>query len=101
MDKDRNVAGGLVPGQEGRPQPGKILVIEDHLDLLQTLKLFFEVKNYEVFTEINCLEIIQVCLDERPDVIVLDTVLPYREAKDVFIELRRDPRTAQIPVVFF
>ena len=42
----------------------------------------------------------KVCLEDKPDVIILDTGLPYRNLDDVYAELRGDTRTMQIPVVF-
>lgn len=103
MDKNSIITGGGIPNYPGRGSsrlPGKILLIEDDLDILKLVRIRFESKGYEVLTQMNALEIMKVCLDDRPDVIVLDAVLPYREVADVFIELRGDPSTAGIPIVF-
>jgi DNA-binding response OmpR family regulator len=85
---------------EGQYRPGKILIIEDHLEILKLLRIFLDSKGYETLTEKNALDLMKVCLAEKPDVIILDTGLPYREVDNVYAELRGDTQTRQIPIVF-
>ena len=97
------MSGGVFPNHSSHKsqyRPGKLLIIEDHLDILKVLRIFLDSKGYETLTEKNALDLMEICLTEKPDAIILDTGLPYRDLGDVYAELRGDTRTMQIPIVF-
>jgi two-component system cell cycle response regulator len=98
----RATVSGTPPNLPGRSSniPGKILIVEHHPDISKMLRIFLDSKGYEAFTEMNALEIMGVCVENMPDVIVLDTGLPYQQTDDIYATLRDDPRTNHIPLVF-
>ena len=54
----------------------KILVIEDQLDMLMGLKDNLEFEGYEVITAVDGLKGLELARTEKPDLIILDIMLP-------------------------
>jgi two-component system phosphate regulon response regulator PhoB len=77
----------------------KILVIEDEVDLADLIRYNLERAGYEVFKAHDGITGTEACIKERPDLVVLDLMLPGRNGFAVFKEIRRDARTAHIPVI--
>ncbi len=77
----------------------KILMIEDNIFLR---KLYRDKLTREGFTFIeatNGIEGINKSITEKPDLIILDLILPRKNGFDVLDDLRKDSRTKDIPVV--
>lgn len=81
-------------------QKKKILIIDDEEDLCLLLKNNLEdTGKFEVVTLTEPLKAEEVCRDARPDIILLDVVMPMRKGGDVAKALRDDPRTRRIPII--
>ena len=61
----------------------KILVIDDEPNIVQTLQDRLEMNEYEVLTACNGKEGLQVALDEKPDVILLDVIMPIMDGHEM------------------
>lgn len=77
----------------------KILIVEDERDIAELVGFNLRRAGYEVLMAHDGIEGTQCAMRERPDLVVLDLMLPGRDGFGVFRELRRDPRTASIPVI--
>lgn len=77
----------------------KILVIEDERDIADLIGFNLERNGHSVIKAHDGVIGTELAMRERPDLIVLDLMLPGRDGYGVFRELRRDPRTATIPVI--
>lgn len=77
----------------------KILVVEDDEDILQLLTFTFESAGFDVRTASNGRDGLARAMDFRPDLIVLDLMLPGMSGLEVCKELRRLPEVASIPVI--
>ncbi len=77
----------------------KILVIEDEVDIADLIRYNLERAGYKVFKAHDGIKGTDICIDERPDLVVLDLMLPGRNGFAVFKEIRRDARTSHIPVI--
>lgn len=77
----------------------KILVIEDEVDIADLIRYNLERAGYEVFKAHDGITGTDICIKERPDLVVLDLMLPGRNGFAVFKEIRRDARTSHIPVI--
>lgn len=77
----------------------RILIVEDETDIADLIGFNLGRAGYEVIIAHDGLEGTAVALRERPDLIVLDLMLPGRDGYGVVRELRRDPRTVAIPVL--
>jgi two-component system phosphate regulon response regulator PhoB len=77
----------------------KILIVEDERDIADLIGFNLERNGYAVVKAYDGISGTDTALRERPDLIILDLMLPGRDGYGVFKELRRDARTAQIPVI--
>jgi DNA-binding response OmpR family regulator len=79
---------------------GRILVVEDDLDISQMLRLYFDSQGYEVLTVMRGNDALEMCRKKQPNVVVLDIMLPDMDGYDVCRELRGNLRTSHIPIIF-
>jgi len=77
----------------------RVLLAEDEPHIVELLRFLLGRMGYEVDTEPNGRMALQRALTERPDVMILDVMLPDLNGFDLLRELRADTRGAQIPVV--
>ena len=75
---------------------GTVLVVDDDLRFLQTIREVLQEDGYEVAATVGA-QAVDVAGAVRPDVILLDVVMPGLNGIDVSQQLRQDPRTADIP----
>ncbi len=77
----------------------KILIVEDEQDIADLVCFNLQRAGFEVFKAHDGIVGTEMALSSRPDLIVLDLMLPGRDGYGVFRELRRDSRTVDIPVI--
>ncbi|MBI1293269.1 response regulator [bacterium] len=77
----------------------RVLAVDDENDILLILRTSLR-DDYDVTTASNGPEALQKIQDEMPDVIILDMMMPDMDGIEVLEELRRDPATAALPVIF-
>jgi two-component system alkaline phosphatase synthesis response regulator PhoP len=75
----------------------KILIVEDEPGLLEGLHHNFQFEGYEVVTAANGKDGIRAALKDKPDLIVLDLMLPEKSGFDVLKDFRE--RNAATPVL--
>ena len=76
----------------------KILVVDDEEDILHFLELVLREKGYEVVTAANGHDALTTAQIERPDLVLLDIMMPQMDGWEVLKLLRVDDETAHIPV---
>jgi two-component system KDP operon response regulator KdpE len=67
---------------------GKVLLIDDDVTLVRALKLYLARAGYEVITASNGLEGVQTVFKERPDIVVLDIMMPKLDGWEVCERIR-------------
>jgi len=77
----------------------KILVVEDEQDILQLVKLYLEKEGFRTVTAMTGPEGLQQVREEKPDLIVLDLMLPELDGLEVCKRLRSIPDTAMLPII--
>ena len=77
----------------------RILIVEDEVDIADLIKFNLQRAGYEVHLAHDGISGTEVALRVRPDLLVLDLMLPGRDGYSVFREVRRDARTSHIPVI--
>lgn len=79
----------------------KILIIDDEKGFTDVLKLNLEsMGDFEVRIENDSRQAIGACLRFRPDLILLDIIMPNKEGADVAIEIKNNPILKKVPIVF-
>jgi DNA-binding response OmpR family regulator len=77
----------------------KILAVDDESELTDLMQYHLVRAGHEVMTAANGWEAIHLVRTARPDIILLDLMLPDLDGFGVCEILRRDPATATIPIV--
>ena len=77
----------------------KILIVDDHAELLELLRVQFKEEGFAVATANNGVDAIRKARALLPDLIVLDVKLPELDGFAVCETLRNDPATGSTPVV--
>ena len=80
-------------------QKTKILLIEDEEDIASLIKLQGELAGYKVHAEADGLNGFMAVERERPDLIVLDIMLPGLNGLDVCRKIRANPEFNNIPII--
>jgi len=81
------------------PIAKKILFVDDEAGYVRAMTYVMEKEGYEVITASNGLQGLIKAQKEKPDLIVLDVMLPGIDGFEVCSRLRSDPRTAGIPII--
>ena len=83
-----------------RTQGAKILVVDDEPDLTDIILTFLEGAGYQVTTENSSVKAIEKAKFWKPNLVLLDITMPVMDGYAVCQELKKDPKTSDIPVVF-
>jgi pilus assembly protein CpaE len=79
----------------------KILVVDDDLDTLKLVGLMLERQGYEITVATNGELGLSKAATEKPDLILLDIMMPDIDGYEVTRRLRADPTLAHIPIIMF
>jgi DNA-binding response OmpR family regulator len=77
----------------------KILLIDDDSDFRKSIQIILENKDYNVSLAANGREGFTKAKSEKPDLIILDIMLPDGDGFSICRELKETPETFQIPVI--
>lgn len=77
----------------------KIVLIEDDEDIAELIHLHAEELGYEIRAEYNGLKGYRAIQEEKPDVIVLDIMLPGLNGLDICRQVRENPEITDIPLI--
>jgi DNA-binding response OmpR family regulator len=77
-------------GEKGLDMADKVLVVEDDITLLETLEYNLSRQGYEVLSAADGIKGLETARKERPDLIVLDVMLPGLDGLEVCRILRRE-----------
>jgi CheY-like chemotaxis protein len=82
------------------PVSNKILVIDDEPEITEIIHAFLSNAGYKVEIENSSVEGIAKAKVFKPDVILLDIMMPVMDGYEVCAQLKKDPQTTHIPVLF-
>ena len=83
-----------------KPQP-RILLVDDEESILKIIGKQLEVAGFVVLKALDGEEALAAAKAQRPDLIVLDLMLPRRNGFDVCTTLKNDPEYRHIPIIIF
>lgn len=76
-----------------------IMVVDDNDDFVTVTRGILEGKGFAVVSASNGQEVFQLLQEKKPDLIILDIVMPKMDGLEVLTRLRETPETATIPVI--
>lgn len=79
--------------------PAKILVADDDLMLQRLISNTLRLEHHEIIVADNGQQTLEMARTEKPDLVILDVMMPGLNGFDVCIALRKDPATATLPVI--
>ncbi len=80
---------------------GKVLIIDDEPDLLETIRFRLDAAGYEVITAPDGLSGIEKAREAKPDLIMLDIMMPGIDGFETLKRLKEEMATKKIPTVIF
>src|SRR5687767_12071103 len=77
----------------------KILVVDDDEHILRSLSQYLELEDFNVVSASSGPEALKLFEQEKPDLLVLDVMMPGMDGFQVLETLRKNPDTAHVPVL--
>jgi DNA-binding response OmpR family regulator len=77
----------------------RILIVDDQVDALQGVSRILKNAGYETFEAINGADCLKMAAEHKPDLILLDVVLPDIDGREVCKSIKANPETADIYVI--
>jgi two-component system alkaline phosphatase synthesis response regulator PhoP len=77
----------------------KILIVEDEKDIVEFLKYNLELEDFEVISAYDGEEGLAK-MTEKPDIVLLDIMMPKMDGYEVCRRIRENKQTAKVPVIF-
>ena len=78
----------------------KILIVDDVTSNVLLLKILLTNEKFQICTASNGHQCVEVARSEHPDLILLDVMMPELNGFDTAVILKKDPLTADIPIIF-
>ncbi|GFE49855.1 response regulator [Roseobacter cerasinus] len=77
----------------------QVLLVEDEMNIVEAIRFLLSREGWDVDTHSDGASAIDVIRDRKPDLVVLDVMLPGKSGFDILEELRGDDATADLPVL--
>ena len=77
----------------------RILVVDDDRSIVKLVRSYLEQSGYDVLTAYNGETALQTIRHDKPDLVVLDLMLPDRDGWDITRVIRNDKRIATLPII--
>jgi two-component system alkaline phosphatase synthesis response regulator PhoP len=77
----------------------RILVVDDDTEIVRLVRAYLERDGYQVLVAYDGEKALQILRHERPDLVVLDLMLPDRDGWEVTRVVRGDPALASTPII--
>jgi len=78
---------------------GRVLVVDDEIYIVHILDFSLGMEGYEVLTALDGEQALEKARNERPDLIVLDIMMPKLDGYETCKALKSDAATKDIPVI--
>jgi two-component system alkaline phosphatase synthesis response regulator PhoP len=78
---------------------GRILVVDDEIYIVHILDFSLGMEGYEVLTALDGEQALEKARTEKPDLIVLDIMMPKLDGYETCKRLKADPEVKDVPVI--
>ena len=100
MNVTKNPSAIISTKVDKKTKSGKILVIDDEAEITEIIETFLKDAGYQVLVENSSVMGIERAKSFRPDLILLDIMMPFMDGYEVCDELKKNKETENIPVIF-
>jgi DNA-binding response OmpR family regulator len=83
----------------GMTEKKKILIADDDESIHDLLTEALRTEDYEIIHAYDGQETLERAVEELPDLVVLDTMMPMRDGRDICKELKSNPETVHMKIV--
>lgn len=83
-----------------RPERHRVLVVDDDGHIREVIRFALEKAGFRVAEAADGRQALEACRADRPDLLVLDILMPEMDGTDVCRQLRAQEETATLPIVF-
>jgi CheY-like chemotaxis protein len=91
----------LADGKRGKKTPSSILIVDDDPQNIRLVKAMLKPFNMEVMVADGGKAGLELALKKKPDMIILDLMMPDVDGFEVVSKLREDPAGSQIPILIY
>jgi len=77
----------------------KVLIVEDDMALFNMYSVELKIKGYDVLNVNDGLQALSKAKEFRPDIVLLDIMLPGMNGLNILTELKADPQTMDMPII--
>ncbi len=77
----------------------QVLLIEDEPNIIEAISFILSRDGWSVKTHSNGADAVEMVKERKPDVVILDVMLPGKSGYDILRELRDDPEINGLPVL--
>jgi DNA-binding response OmpR family regulator len=78
-----------------------VLLVDDEEALLLLLQRMFQCSGYETMIACDGTEALDLVMKSRPNIVILDDMLPKMSGSEVCLKMKSDPEVQHIPVIMF
>jgi len=78
----------------------KIMVVDDEENVLELVKAILEKEKFSVITARSGKECLELLKKVKPDLILMDLMMPVMTGKDTTKKIRENPKTKDIKIIF-
>ncbi|MGD1881318.1 MAG: response regulator transcription factor [Paracoccaceae bacterium] len=77
----------------------RVLLVEDELNIVEAIRFLLSREGWQVETHVDGATAIEKIREGRPDLVVLDYMLPGKNGMDILTELRADSDFSDLPIL--
>jgi chemotaxis family two-component system response regulator PixH len=78
---------------------GTILIVEDTLSEMELMSHYLRESGYIIINAVSAKEALNKAIEEKPDIIITDVVMPGMSGFELCRSLKKHPATAQVPII--
>jgi CheY-like chemotaxis protein len=78
----------------------RVLVVDDEEDTLNLLKIILQISGYDPLTTLNSVDAITLAELQKPQVVLLDIMMPKLDGFTLCKMMRENPVTKELPIIF-
>ena len=79
--------------------PKKVLIVDDEPNIVLSVEFLMKRAGHEVVTAGDGEEALRVLAETKPDLMILDVMMPRKNGFEVCVDVRADPETVGLPIL--